>query len=266
MSNLIIGTSPIERDHGVAGVNQGRHNLSPPGKVAVSSAMRIAQAALAELDSPEETRWLEQLTFRLRRSRIADGMDVGGTAENTSDYLEQLLGNLEGADWTTLETLLNHLPGFEQEVGLFAGAEGERWHKLKEALKSKRGKLKETLIRYLKQHGGEVAIGLLSFLEFGNNAQLDTMKGLYRYVADSCQTMTDLFKYLIQLNDRETRLRALLHAVGFELARTDTALNHERERLATIIGDVRRLLVLLGLTEACQRTAEALNEKIEAEK
>ncbi len=255
-----------------------RVNFSGEAPASQSSTKTAPQspitAAFAYFDSPEEMQWMEEhLAFSRRRSHLHD--DVGAPPEEMSSQLERLLAKASAFDESALTTLLSKFPGLEDshnpwallnavnDPGLAAllmagllGSSEERWLRLRKKLNEET--LKKSLARHLKERGGEVAISLFSFLEFNEMQQISTMKELYRYSADSCRTLGELFNHFIALPDREKRLRALLRALAFELSQTSVE-SHEHARLIAVMEDLSRLLGFLGLQATCAETATKLN-------
>ncbi len=261
---------PSQRDGRV-----NRTGEAPPSQTPTRTAPQSPlAAAFAYFDSPEEMQWMEEhLAMTRRRSRLHD--DIGAPHEETSSQLERLLAKASAFDESALSALLSKFPGLEDshnpwamlnaanDPGLAAllmagllGASEERWRRLRKKLNEET--LKKSLARYLKERGGEVAISLFSFLEFNEVQQLSTMKELYRYTADSCRTLSELFNHFVALPDRDKKLRALLRALAFELSQTPVE-SREHAGLIASIEHLSQLTGFLGLEATCAETATKLN-------
>ncbi len=247
-----------------------------PGKLAERSAIA---AALSYLESPEEAELMaEQLAGRARRSRVHDG--IGEPLSEPGDPLEQLLAKADTLDDSALTTLLSKFSGLENShnplaqltahdvdpglaalmmAALLGGTENERLRRLRERFN--KDNLRKNLARYLKEHGGDIAISLFSFLEFNNTQQLGTMKELYRYASGSCRTLGELFNHFKRLKDRDKRLRALLRALAFELSQVNVESN-EHTRLLTVMEDLSQLVGFFSLEAICAETAIKLNRLV----
>ncbi len=250
-------------------------------KLGMPSLLRAAQAELGELNDAEGASLFEGFSAWLRRTgRVRDGMSLETPAESGSEYLEGLLDELGEADWSALEAKLKNFPHLHKEANplrsllagglepgeaallmaaLASGNETKRLQHLRKLLEGRRGALKKTLDKYLKEKGGAVGLSLFSFLEFdGDDEQQDRLKSLYRYACDACPTTIEVFKHLMRLEDREAKLRAVLRAIALELSSAGTLVSKEQARLLASMKDMRRVLILFGLQDTCQKTAKQL--------
>jgi type III secretion system TyeA family effector delivery regulator len=263
----IISVIPVEANYSAApGVRES--SASADVSMTQLSTLEAARTELERRTGLHTAELLEGLAFKLNTSRRrARGGEADHTIGQMSEQLAQLAGEMGSADRAALSTLASSFAGLSDQAdpldalfaariapgpaalllaSLAAGAE--------EGLRRRR--LEKALARLLKSHQGEIGISLFSFLTFGDDPkQGQAMKQLYRQTVDHCATLTDVFKMLMPLPDRETRLRTLTRAIAFELSFAEGS---AKIRLATIIDDICRLVLFIGLHQLCDETAQQL--------
>ncbi|WP_028534038.1 TyeA family type III secretion system gatekeeper subunit [Paludibacterium yongneupense] len=257
----ILDTTAAPRIHGDLAPAAAPASLVYPA----ASALELAAAELGHGDGAlAET--LEDMSFALGgrvRDARGDGKDK---ATRELARLQPLLAVQALAAEGELATLMQRFADADdplaemKEAGLDAGQmawlvtamlgrEGlgprtrERWRKAWE--------------RLCEQGGWELA--LFARLEgIAAGASLSALGQLHRRAHEQSASLAAWLRELRDLRPRGRALRALIRTLSYELSGVSSA--PEGARLAGVIGDLQRVLLLLGMEEHCRRIAGSLSE------
>ncbi len=120
----------------------------------------------------------------------------------------------------------------------------------------KRRTLSDKLAELMSQEGWEIS--LFGMLELGqvDKSALRQINRLFQQAMDEeTVSLPEWFQRIMDWPDRRQRVRVLLRMMAFELSAC--VAGAQQQRLAAVLVRLRRLLLFLGLEQACQRTESA---------
>lgn len=122
----------------------------------------------------------------------------------------------------------------------------------------RRQQIDDMLDGLLEEDGWQLS--LFGWLEFGAEAgaALPELKTLYQAALAANKPLAAWFQELRHLRGRRRKLRALLRALASSLSSDSGPL--EDEHLATVLTDLKRLLIFFGLEEQCAYLAACIAE------
>jgi type III secretion system TyeA family effector delivery regulator len=195
----------------------------------------------------------EALMARALVGRLAKGMK-----SQNDPRLEQLLmqfGEIEDTDQLLSAMSKAALHPSASALLLAAMAQQHRPGK-------KRSRLDDALGELIGD-GTDWELSMLGWLEFGpmNREQMSQLKALYQRTDVVRQGLSNFFQKLIGVAQRRRKLKVLIRTLGAELSGCDDD-PAEGMRLATVVRDLKRLLMFVGCEEQCARIARGLGEPV----
>ncbi|MCL9783732.1 TyeA family type III secretion system gatekeeper subunit [Vibrio sp. S4M6] len=231
-----------------------------------SALIDIKQGALSEA--------MEDASFALggRLRDLKAGKDKSRSElEQNKEALDKLIKQINAVDPVQLTQLAAKYPGvldasdplaFMQQKGatnaeivLILG-----FILMRGGLSSaQRKRLKKALQDTLEQ-SDVLGIDLFTFLEFGPaTGEITTqLTRIYQKACDGGLKLNELFMKLKGLPDRNRKLKTLIRGLAFELSCQGKVA--QGNKLASVIVDLRKLLLFFGLGKQCEHIASVISE------
>ena len=222
-------------------------------------------AITGSADALSET--LENMGFALSAYKQAAGRGTGdhkSERPRTRAMLQQLVKHVTATASAQLDELHKHTSPLDEASDLLASMDasgldaGEMALLLSSLLGRKhlagaqRKRLEDALSAVMDDD--EWALKLFNRLEFGSagKSSFVALKQLYQRATSRRTRLVQWFEEFRQLHDRKRKLKTLIRTLAFELSAEGSAMDVQ---LASVITDLKRIMMFLGMEDHCYRVA-----------
>lgn len=248
--------------------------VQQPSKAGAAQSAAVVSAALLELQQQQyendallETE--EDLAFALG-GRIRDPRRGSGSQESGRPrvLMQKLVAEVAAVEAAELDSLLSGPNDWMHSPQLLAALQAQTPDPGRAALQLAawlaRGRPEPKLRRRLEAALAELtaedtlALSLFGALEFGapSPALRQELIMLYHRANARRQRLSEWFAQLGERSARARKLRAMLRVLAYELSASGQPI--VGSHLAAVIGDLKQLLLILGVEADCDEAADAL--------
>ncbi|WP_108651906.1 TyeA family type III secretion system gatekeeper subunit [Dongshaea marina] len=256
----VLDYEPVEEGQEQQGFRQNF-----PGQ----SIQESVQAALVDIreGALEETMEEASLALGGKLKDLKRGKDAPKSElDKSKELLQRLIQQIAGVDLSQLSLLAAKYPGVSEAADplMFLRQAGACAAEIALVLgflladqglsRSQRKRLQQALDSLLQE---EQALGveLFAYLEFGAATPkvMAQLEKIYQKACDSGLQLPELFHQLKDLPQRNKKVKALIRGLAFELSSEGEVA--QGSKLATVVNDLRRLLLFFGLDTQCDQIA-----------
>ncbi|MCL9783821.1 TyeA family type III secretion system gatekeeper subunit [Vibrio sp. S4M6] len=239
-----------------------------------SSIQESVQATLVDIKQGAIEEAMEEASLALggKLKDLKLGKDKSRSElDRSKELLDKLIKQINGVDPAQLAQLAAKYPGAAEAADPLAflrqaGASNSEIALIlsfmlsQEGLSPKQKKRLEKALQDLLEQADGLGIELFTYLEFGPAmpqvaAQL---KKIYQQACDDGLELAELFMKLKDLPDRRKKLKALIRGLAFDLCSQGEVA--QGSKLASIVKDMRKLLLFFGLDDQCEHIAKQMNK------
>ncbi len=258
------------------GAGDALHNVSEnlpsnqPGATRLEGSVPLlAQAELQEFQNDALAETQEDLGFALG-GRLRNTRSGGAESDNVRGrvLMHKLVAELASVEAVDLESLLSGPQGWLHSPQLLAALQAQTPDPGQAALQlaawlahgrpnaKLRSKLEEALASLAADDS--LALSLFGALEFGapSPALRQELTRLYHKASAPHQKLSQWLEALGEPEGRKRKLRTMLRVLSYELSASGQPI--VGSHLASVIGDLKQLLRLLGLDAYCHQATTAL--------